>query len=96
MFDDNYILKKEGKETQFLLVGGYDKKNDLGFIKLYRVIIANNLETKIEFINNIEINSNNNGYIFKEPITNIIQNGKYLLIISFNNLYKCEFDINLI
>ena len=71
------------------------KKNESGLIKLYSVI-TNNFETNIEFINNIEINSNNNGYIFKDPITSIIQNGQYLLFTCSEKSYKFEFDINLI
>ena len=95
-FDDNFILKKEETKIQFLLIGGYCKKTKSGLIKLYRAIISNNFETKIQFINNIEINSNNNGHIFKHPISCIIQNYKYLLFTCSNNSYKFEFDINLI
>ena len=72
------------------------QKTKSGLIKLYRAIISNNFETKIQFINNIEINSNNNGHIFKHPISCIIQNYKYLLFTCSNNSYKFEFDINLI
>ena len=95
MLDDNFILKKEEIKNHYLLVAGYDKKNESGLIKLYSVI-TNNFETNIEFINNIEINSNNNGYIFKDPITSIIQNGQYLLFTCSEKSYKFEFDINLI
>ena len=97
--ENNYIIKKEEekiKDFQIVLVGGYDKTINLGLIKFYSIKIGNNFEPKIELVNDININSKNDGHIkFKGPITSIIQNGKFLFITCYNIAYKYIFDINL-
>ena len=70
------------EETDYFLVGGFDKYKGKGIIKLYKLIRNENVEnTKIEFIQDIDIKKTKQFNGFKSPITCITQSKKYLKIL---------------
>ena len=87
ILDDNKITI----ETNYFLVGGFERKKGKGLIKLYKIINNKNfLETKIEFIQDITIEKNEIFKGFKGAITNIIQtknNGNLLMTSWDENVY---------
>ena len=61
-------------DTNFFLVGGFDKDKNQGIIKLYKIIFSEDLsKPKIEFIQDIIIKKNKNFKGFKRPISCMIQ-----------------------
>ena len=85
------VEKMEAIETDYFLVGGFELKRNKGMIKLYKIIYNKKFtETKIEYIQDIEIDQNNNFKGFKGPISSILQSKKNgnLLITSWDgNVY---------
>ena len=70
------------EETDYFLVGGYDKIKGQGKIKLYKLIRNKKVEdTKIEFIQDINIEKTNKFNKFKSPITCIAQSKRDLKIV---------------
>jgi hypothetical protein len=80
--------------TDYFLVGGFDKNKGRGIIKLYKIIENKTfLESKIEYIQDIEIEKKENFKGFKGPITSIIQtkrNGDLLVTCWDGNVYLLE------
>lgn len=78
-------------ETNYILVGGYEQRKGKGMIKLYKIEDKKNfLDTKIEYIQDIEIPKAKEFKGFRGPISNIIQskkNGKILLTCWDGNIY---------
>jgi hypothetical protein len=61
--------------TNYFLVGGYDQEKSRGIIKLFKLIKNDNeLESTIEYIQDIDIEKTKKFEGFKEPINCIIQN----------------------
>jgi len=57
--NESYKKNIEIIDTEFFLVGGYDGEKREGVIKLYKIIFTNKVEdTKIKFLQNIEIFDN--------------------------------------
>ena len=87
IFEEN-ILKYE---TDYILVGGFETFKFKGNIKLYKIINNENfIETKIEYIQDIEIDNNDIFKGFNGPITSIIQSKRdcHILISCFDgNIY---------
>ena len=87
-----YILESSVKikETDFFLVGGFDKKRKQGMIKLYKIIYDENIS--IEYIHDIKLfDKHFKG--FKGPISCITQSKKYwnLLITCWDgNVYFAD------
>ena len=70
------------EETDYFLVGGYDKIKGQGKIKLYKLNRKEKFEdTTIEFIQDINIGKTNNFKGFKSPITCITQSKRNLKIV---------------
>ena len=70
------------EETDYFLVGGFDKYKGKGIIKLYKLIRNEKVEdTKIEFIQNIDIRKTKEFNGFKSPITCITQSKRNLQIL---------------
>ena len=98
------ILNNIGEYTDYFLVGGFNKRKKKGIIKLYKVIFDNNnFNNKIEYIEDIFIDNNNNFKGFKGPISCIVQDnsGNFIitcwdgnvLLFSLKNLdYYLKFD----
>ena len=92
--NSGYILSntKIIKDTRYFLVGGFDVAKNKGLIKLYKVLWCDKhfLETKIEYIQDIEPEYKNDFKDFKGPISCITQslNSGNLLISCFDgNIY---------
>ena len=91
--DSEYILVTEKNiyDTEYFLVGGFNKEKQKGIIKLYKIIYKENiLETQIEYIQDIDFDYNNNFKGFKGPITDIIQSkndGNILVSCMDGNVY---------
>ena len=72
----------EIEETNYFLVGGYDKYKGKGIIKLYKIIRNENFDdTKIEFIQDIDIKKTKQFKGFKSPITCITQSKRNLKLL---------------
>ena len=94
--DKNYFDTKEFIETNYFLVGGFEKNKNQGTIKLYKIIYNKN-HSKIEYIEDIVMGNNKNNYLskeskiyIKEPISCIIQSkldGKILITSWDGNVY---------
>ena len=74
--DENYKKNIIIKDTDYFLVGGFDTEKRSGVIKLYKLILSDEvIETKIEFIQDIEfiedVKKNFEG--FYSPINSILQ-----------------------
>ena len=98
-FDSNIIKQNNITNTNYFLVGGFEKVKNKGIIKLFKIIYRNeNFNNRIEFIQNIEIidNYESNKFIFKifkKPISCITQSSsnKNLLITCWDgNVYLLE------
>ena len=73
-------------ETEFFLVGGFDLDKRMGVIKLFRIIFSEKkTDTKIKYIQDIEIEENDEFEGFDSPINCIIQNK-----ISGNIIISCD------
>ncbi len=99
IFDTHYIIKKSITKTNYFLAGGFEKAKNKGSIKLFKIIYDNEkVESRIEFIQDIEIIDENNSNqiifkIFKKPISCITQSSldKNLLITCWDgNVYSLE------
>ena len=90
---NNKILEENIRkiDTDYFLVGGYDQKKNKGMIKLYKIIYTEKfIETKIEFIQDIDIIKSEKFKGFKEPISSMIQskrNGNLLISSWDGNIY---------
>ena len=90
---NNRILvgKMKAIQTDYFLVGGFETKKNKGMIKLYKIIYEKKfIETKIEFIQDIEIQKSKNFKGFKGPVSSIMQsklNGKVLITCWDGNIY---------
>ena len=72
-------------DTEYFLVGGFDAEMGEGKIKLYTLIFNEELtDTKIEYLQDIEFEENENFEYFEAPINCIIQSK-----ISGNVLISC-------
>ena len=74
-------------DTDYFLVGGFEKDKNIGIIKLYKIIYDNEITNKIEYIQDVD---NDNNLIIKEPISCIIQvesDGKILVTSWDGNVY---------
>ena len=68
--------------TNYFLVGGFERKKSKGMIKLFKIIYDKNfLETKIEYIQDIEIKKSEEFKGFNGAVNNIIQIKKNLNIL---------------
>ena len=77
IFNDDEII-----ETDYFLVGGYDKSKGRGKIKLYKLIRNNNIkDTKIQFIQDIDVKKTKQFNGFKDPINCITQSRQDLKIL---------------
>ena len=80
-------------ETKYIFVGGFNSKKGQGEIKLYKIIYGkkNDYDTKIEFIQDLNLeNDNNNFNGFNGAVTSIIQSkitGNILISCSDGNVY---------
>ena len=100
IFDTNNIINKNNiTNTNYFLVGGFEKVKNKGLIKLFKVIYSNeHFDYRIEFIQDIEIIDKyvSNKFIFKKfkkPISCITQSSsnKNLLITCWDgNVYLLE------
>ena len=71
--DEEYRKKIKITDTNYFLVGGFDLDKREGKIKLFKIIYGDNAwETKIEFIQDIEFQEDDN-LDFDGPISCIIQ-----------------------
>lgn len=69
--------KSKMKYTNYFLVGGFDTEKGEGLIKLYRIMLNERVtQTKIEFILDIVIDSNENLEGIERPISCITQSKK--------------------
>ena len=90
------LLQHSGGEwnikTNYFLIGGFNNEKYIGQIKLYKVIPADKpCNTKIEFLQDIEFEKNDNFGGFEGPISCIIQSSYYGNIIATcydGNIYK--------
>ena len=86
IFDDDKLI-----ESDFFLVGGYDKMKGKGLIQLFKLNHKTNIEeTTIEYIQDIDIEQRKDFNGFKQPISCIIQsksNGKILVSCWDGNVY---------
>ena len=83
------ILEKQLKETEYFLVGGFEQNKSKGIIKLYKFIKDKN-NIKIEYIQDIILDKNNNFKLFNGPISSIIQSkntGEILITCWDGNVY---------
>jgi len=93
IIERKYVLSNDVAiyETKYFLVGGFEKDKNRGIIKLYKIIYNQNfLETKIEYIQDIETKKNNNFKGFKGSISSIIQSkndGKIIISCLDGNIY---------
>ena len=93
IIERKYVLSNDVAiyETKYFLVGGFEKDKNRGIIKLYKIIYNQNfLETKIEYIQDIETKKNSNFKGFKGPISSIIQSkndGKIIISCLDGNIY---------
>ena len=72
--DENYKKNIEIEDTDFFLVGAYDEEKREGVIKLFKILFSDNIEnTKIKFLQNIEIENKGNFQGFGEQIKCMIQ-----------------------
>ena len=74
-----YIFKNDVivYNTEYFLAGGFNKKKGKGVIKLYKIVYNDNfLETKIEYIQDIEPELKDDFKGFNKPISCIIQSKK--------------------
>ena len=91
------IFKKDNSllTTDFFLAGGFDRAKGKGIIKLYKFIKNENIEdTKIEFIQDIEITKTKNFNGFKDAISSITQSkkdGKILVSSWDGNVYLLSY-----
>ena len=77
IFNDDELI-----ETDYFLVGGYDKSKGRGKIKLYKLIRNNNIkDTKIQFIQDIDVKKTKQFNGFKDPINCITQSRQNLKIL---------------
>ena len=86
------------KNTDFFLVGGFDKNNGKGLIKLYK-LISNNEGISIQFIKNVDDFSKDNNMSVQtnNKIICIIQSktdGK--IIITFDNGESTSFEFDML
>ena len=87
------VLKNENiiNNTNYLFVGGFQKDKNKGMIKLYRINYGMEYDrTKLEYIQDIDFNNDNNFKGFKEPISSIFQstkNGDILISCWDGNTY---------
>lgn len=74
-----YIFKNDVEihDTDYILIGGFDKAKGKGIMKLFKLLIDENnfLNTKLEYIQDIEMKYKNNES-FKGPISSICQSKK--------------------
>ena len=87
-FNQKNILNNNiGEDTDYFLVGGFNKRKKKGIIKLYKVIFDNkNFNNKIEYIEDIFIDNN-----FKGPISCIVQANSGNFIITCWD--ECPFSL---
>ena len=81
---NNYIFEENiiTHDTDYFLVGGFEKTKNAGMIKLFKIIKKENfLESKIEYIQDIEIEITGEFRGFKGPINHIIQKKKKLNLL---------------
>ena len=100
IFDTNNIINKNNiTNTNYFLVGGFEKLKNKGLIKLFKVIYCNeHFDYRIEFIQDIEIIDKyaSNKFIFKKfkkPISCITQsssNNNLLITCWDGNVYLLE------
>ena len=80
------------RETDFFLVGGFDNEKYEGKIRLYKLINSNNVfDTKIEYLQDIEFEINDDFEGFEGPISCITQSTYYgnILVSCYDgNVYK--------
>ena len=79
-------------ETKYIFVGGFNTEKGQGEIKLYKIICGKNgYDTKIEFIQDLNLENNNNNFNgFNGAVTSIIQSkntGNMLISCSDGNVY---------
>jgi len=101
---NEYILGNEENEsvkyhTQYFFVGGFDIDKNEGKIKLYKVIYNKDIKkTKIQYIQDIQIENNKSFNGFRGAITCILQstiNGNILISCFDGNVYLfTEPDVN--
>ena len=100
MKDTNTLLKEEITliETDYLLVGGFSPNKGKGEIKLFKLIRnednKNINDTKIEYIQDIEVEKNNGFKGFNGAISSIIQSkqdGKTLVSCWDGNVYLLSY-----
>ena len=89
----------EYEKTDFFLVGGFDEEKGEGVIKLYKILYGNKpYFTKIEYIQDIEIEINEKFGGFESAITCILQstiNGNILITCLDGKVYQfSQPDIN--
>ena len=84
IFNNNY----KNENIDYFFVGGFDKENNKGIIKLYKIIYDKNIENiKIEFVEDIIIEDDQNKK-FEKPISCIIQSRNNVLITCLDgNVY---------
>ena len=79
------------KDTDYFLVGGFDPPKKEGIIKLFKIIYgATAWGAKIEFMQDIVFEYNENFEGFEEPISSIIQSkvtGNVLVTCYDGNVY---------
>ena len=91
--DEEYRKNITIKDTDYFFVGGFDLDKREGLIKLYKIVYGSKAwETKIEFIQDIIIQENENEKFedFDGAITCIIQSkiSGYILVTCYNgNVY---------
>jgi hypothetical protein len=83
--------KMSAIDTNYILVGGSEQKKNKGMIKLFKIINNQELcDTKLEFIQNIDIKTKNGFKGFRGPISSMIQskkNGRLLVTCWDGNIY---------
>ena len=91
IIDENYKKNIEIKDTNFFLIGGYDDEKREGIIKLFKIIFNEKVEdTKIQFLQNIEICNKGDFQGFDEQIKCMIQSkitGNILITCADGNIY---------
>ena len=91
-----YILDDEKNKryyTDYIFVGGFDKDNQKGVLKLYK-LENNEKDIKIKYISDIEIDN----IEFKSPISSIVQykcSNDLLIVCLDGNVSLFNFDIQL-
>ena len=88
--EENYKQNIEIQDTDFFFVCGYDIEKMEGVIKLFKIIFKEKFEdTKIKFLQNIEIRNTGNFQGFKEQIKCMIQSkitGNFLVTCADGNI----------